>query len=602
MKTLLWLSALALAGPAAAQTPTSAELRPEGASGRQATVATPLKKAGIVSAHPLASEAGWQMLRAGGSALDAAIAAQMVLGLVEPQSSGIGGGAFLLHHDGRRVQAFDGRETAPAAAGPDWFLQADGKPLPFAQAVASGLSVGVPGVVRMLEDAHRQHGRLPWARLMQPAIRLAESGFAVTPRLHALLLQTPDLAQDPVARAYFLDAQGQPWPVGHRLRNPDYAAQLRRIARLGSAGFYEGPTAQAVVRTVRAHPLRSAPMRLSDLREYRALEREALCLSHQASAPAWPQAVRICGLGPPSSGLVAVGQILGLMARQGALALPWGPDGLPTPVALHAYAEASRLAFADRARYLADPAFVGPRDIAQRLLSVGYLDQRARQIGAQPAPSVAPGDVASGQGPLLASMAEQPESGTSHLSVIDAKGRAVSMTTTVESAFGSRRMVNQGVGRVGGFLLNNQLTDFSLAPTDAQGRPVANRVEAGKRPRSSMSPLMVQDAQSGQLLMVGGSPGGALIIAYVSKWLWASLHAGLPLADTMALPNMAQPGSPALLLEAQGWPKAHIEALQAMGHRVQTLEMTSGLHVLERHGQDWLGAADPRREGAVRGR
>ncbi len=567
--------------------------QPEAASGRSIKPGWAFSRQAVAAANPLATDAGHQVLRAGGSALDAAIAVQMVLGLVEPQSSGIGGGAFLLHFDGQQVTAHDGRETAPAGARGDMFMD-QGKPLPFDEAVQSGHSVGVPGVVRMLEVAHRQHGRLPWAQLLAPAITLAEQGFRVSPRLHTLLQADPHLKKDPLALRFFYNAQGQAWPVGHLLRNPEYAHVLRRIATEGSRALHEGPVAQAMVtRTLQAP--RPGSLSLQDLASYQPKERQALCFDHPTPA----REVRVCGFPPPSSGHIAIGQILGLLAHT----QPQGPElvgGLPSPDFLHRYTEASRLAFADRAQYLADPDFVSaPGGNWRSLLAPEYLRQRSQGIGNQSMKVAKPGQPGPPQS-SFAPMPTQTEYGTSHISVIDAQGRAVAMTSTIEAAFGSRRMVTTDPSREGGFLLNNELTDFSLSPTDAQGRPIANRVEPGKRPRSSMSPTLVFDKATGQLLMSGGSPGGAFIIHYTAKLLRGSLHWGLSAQQAINLPNFGTLNGPTLL-EAQGFDSATIDALKARGHDVLQIDMTSGLQAIERTAKGWFGGADPRREGVVMG-
>ena len=567
---------------------------PEAASGSTDKPGWTFRRQAVAAAHPLASEAGQQILRAGGSALDAAIAVQLVLGLVEPQSSGIGGGAFLMHFDGRRVQAFDGRETAPAAARPDLLLGDDGKPLPFDEAVQSGRSVGVPGAVRMLETAHRQHGALPWARLFEPAIALAEAGFRVSPRLNALLQADPHLRKDPLAARFFYNAQGQAWPVGHRLRNPEYAHVLRRLAAEGSRALHEGPIAQAIVARTAQAP-RPGALSLQDLRAYQPREREALCFDHSAHGRNY----RICGFPPPSSGQLAIGQILGLLALTTARGPAW-EDGLPSPDFVHRYTEASRLAFADRAQYLADPDFVpAPAGDWRSLLAPGYLRSRSALIGTHSMKFASPG-VPGGIPSAWAPMPAQTEYGTSHVSVVDAQGRAVALTTTIEAAFGARRMVSTDPDRPGGLLLNNQLTDFSFTPADSQGRPIANRVEPGKRPRSSMSPTLVFDATTGQLLMSGGSPGGAQIIHYTAKLLLGTLEGGFNAQQAVNLPNVSSLNGPTLL-EAGRFGPAMTEALLARGHEVRSIEMPSGLQAIERSPAGWFGAADPRREGAVRG-
>ena len=567
--------------------------QPEAASGHTDKPGWAYSRQAVAAANPLATDAGLQLLRAGGSALDAAIAVQLVLGLVEPQSSGIGGGAFLLHFDGRRVQAFDGRETAPAGAHTDMFLE-NGKPLPFDEAVLSGRAVGVPGAVRMLETAHRQHGTLPWGQLFTPAITLAEQGFQVSPRLHTLLQNDPHLRKDPLAARFFYDAKGQAWPVGHVLRNPEYAHVLRRIAAQGSRALHEGPVAQAIVARTAQPPLAGA-LSLDDLQTYRPREREALCLDHTARARTY----RICGFPPPSSGQIAIGQILGLLGHTTPQGAEWA-GGLPSPDFVHRYTEASRLAFADRAQFVADPDFVSaPGGDWRSLLAPDYLRLRSTLIGAQ-SMKVAPPGQPGGTKTSFAPMPMQPEYGTSHISVVDAHGRAVAMTTTIEAAFGARRMVTTDPARPGGFLLNNQLTDFSFAATDAQGRPIANRVEPGKRPRSSMSPMLVFDKASGELLMSGGSPGGALIIHYTAKLLAGTLHGGLNAQQAISLPNFGSLNGPTLL-ESGRFGLAMTEALKTRGHEVREMEMTSGLQAIERTATGWFGGADPRREGIVLG-
>ena len=568
--------------------------QPESASGYAHKPGWAYTRQAVAAANPLATDAGHQILRAGGSALDAAIAVQLVLGLVEPQSSGIGGGAFLMHFDGQRVQAFDGRETAPAGATSDQFLNADGQPLPFEEAVLSGRSVGVPGAVRMLEAAHRQHGTLPWARLFEPAITLAEQGFKVSPRLHTLLQTELHLKKDPLAERFFYTPQGQAWPVGHVLRNPEYAHVLRRIATEGSGALYEGPVAQAIVART-AQPPRPGSLSLQDLRDYQARERQPLCFDHEARAHAY----RLCGFPPPSSGHIAIGQILGQLRHTRAQGHE-RTDALPSPDWLHRYLEASRLAFADRAQYVADPDFVpAPAGDWRSLLAPEYLQARSQLIGQQ-AMKAAPAGQPAGRPSAWGPMPAQTEYGTSHISVVDAQGRAVAMTTTIEAGFGARRMVSTDPSRPGGFLLNNQLTDFSLQPTDAQGRPVANRVEPGKRPRSSMSPTLVFDKASGQLLMSAGSPGGAVIIHYTAKVLVGTLHWGLNVQQAVDLPNFAHLGGP-VLLESQRWPDSTVQALQARGHGVRLSDLPSGLQAIERTPTGWFGAADPRREGVVLG-
>ncbi|WP_408595396.1 gamma-glutamyltransferase family protein [Limnohabitans sp.] len=589
-----WGQALALTSSATTlEPPSAAPLQPEMATGwrSQSEVVSP--HWAVVAAHPLATQAGYDILQAGGSAVDAAVAVQMVLTLVEPQSSGLGGGALLLHSQGTQVQAFDGRETAPAAARENLFLNAQGQALPFYQAVVGGRAVGTPGVLRMLALAHQQHGQLPWARLFDPAIRLATQGFAISPRLHAQLKADPYLRLDPTARAYFYQADGQAHPVGHRLRNPPLAKLLTRIAQEGVSAFYSGEVAQAMVDKVQQHPSNPGHLSLVDLARYQPVVREPLCFV-QALAQ---RRYRVCGFPPPSSGTLAIGQLLGLLQHSAS-----GPDalrdGVPTPDWLHVYSEASRLVYADRAQYVGDPAFVSaPGGDWQRLLNPDYLRERSRLIGPTRRPQVTHGTPVRGELSQFAPSLPQPEYGTSHLSIVDGQGHAVAMTTTIESAFGARQMVH-------GFLLNNELTDFSFVPRNAQGQAVANRVEPGKRPRSSMSPLLVFDPDSGELLMSLGSPGGEMIIHFTAKVLLGVLQWGLTPQQAVDLPNFGNLGGP-MVLETQRFSAASVEALRTRGGEVQTRDLTSGAGVLVRQVRDgravWVGASDPRREGLVMG-
>ncbi len=570
--------------------------QPESASGTTEKPGWATHKFAVAAANPLATDAGYQVLKAGGSAVDAAIAVQMVLTLVEPQSSGIGGGAFLMHFDGKDVEAFDGRETAPAAAHERLFIGADGKPIPFYDAVVGGRSVGVPGTVRMLELAHRQHGKLPWASLFQPAISLAEGGFKISARLNSLIAGDKYLKNDPVAAAYFYHADGTARAVGETLRNPELAQVLRRIAQTGSKALLEGDVAQAIVDKVRLHPSNPGQLTLADLAGYRALKRAPICSDYQANTKDF----RICGFPPPSSGAIAVGQILGILSHTGAAKLPL-ENALPSSDWLHLYTEASRLAFADRALYLADPDFVQPPAGSwMSLLDPAYLGERAKLIGQAPGAismkSAKPG-TPGGMKTSFAPMPGQVEYGTSHISIIDSRGNALAMTTTIEDGFGARQMVR-------GFLLNNELTDFSFAPSDASGAPIANRVQAGKRPRSSMAPTLVFDKASGALIMSAGSPGGALIIHYTAKTLYGVLNWGMLPQQAINLPNFASLNGPTVL-EEKHFPASTVDALKARGHEVREVGMTSGLQAITRgqaHGQSlWFGGADPRREGVVMG-
>ncbi len=576
-------------------------LQPEIATGftRKADVVT--HKFAVAAANPLATQAGFDVLKAGGSAIDAAIAVQMVLGLVEPQSSGIGGGAFLLHSaasDGApKVQAFDGRETAPAAATEDMLLNAEGKPLAFHAAVVGGRSVGTPGVLHMLAQAHAQHGKLGWAKLFEPAIALATQGFAISPRLHAQLKADAYLRSDPTARAYFYQSNGEPHPVGHVLRNPELAAVLTRIAREGVQAFYSGEVAEAMVRKVQQHPSNPGRLALSDLASYQAKERTPVCFDHAAASRVY----RVCGFPPPSSGAIAIGQILGMLQHTPA-SLMSSPteavDGTPDPRWLHLYTEASRLAFADRAQYVADPDFApAPSGEWHSLLAPSYLRERAKLIRPTAMPQALPGVPVRAQRSSFAPMVDQPEYGTSHISIVDGQGNALAMTTTIEDAFGARQMVK-------GFLLNNELTDFSFVPRDAQGRPVANRVQPNKRPRSSMSPTLVFDKVTGQLVMSVGSPGGAMIIHFTAKTLYGVLNWGLSPQQAIALPNFGSVGGP-LVVEGGRFAPATLAALRERGHEVKEQALTSGLQAVVQQSKQgknrWVSGADPRREGEVMG-
>lgn len=541
----------------------------------------------IAAANPLAAKAGLEILRAGGSAVDAAIAAQMVLNLVEPQSSGIGGGGFMLHFaaKGGAIEAYDGRETAPATAHARMFLAKDGKPRKFYDAVVGGLAVGVPGLVAMLETAHREHGRLPWAQLFQPAIELAEKGFAISPRLHGLIARDKHLKTFAPAADYFYDAQGEARPVGSILVNRPLARTFRILARQGALGFYRGPIARDVAEAVRSARVNPGGMTEGDLKGYVAKKRAPVCLPYRQYL--------VCGMGPPSSGGITTLQILGILQafNLGALKPDMKPDGQPitSPVAVHLIAEASRLAFADRNTYLADEDFVPP---PPGMLDPEYLALRASRISVGATMGkTSPG--VPGSGSYLRPPVGDGDKGpsTSHLSIVDGDGNAVSMTTSIENAFGSRMMVR-------GFLLNNQLTDFSFRP-EKNGAPVANRAEPGKRPRSSMAPTLVFDG-SGRLTMAVGSPGGSSIIGYVAKTLIAVLDWNMGMSQAVALPHFVNRNGPTDLEKRTAATELQ-PALKALGHKVRVRPMTSGLHgILVREGT-LEGGADPRREGVAIG-
>ncbi len=561
-------------------------LAPEAASGFRPGLqtATALRHM-AAAANPLAAEAGREILRGGGSALDATIAMQMVLTLVEPQSSGIGGGAFLLHFDGKRVQAFDGRETAPAAADEKLFI-VDGKPMRFHDAAVGGRAVGTPGVLRMLEIAHRQHGKLAWARLFEPAIRLAEQGFALSPRLHMLLAGEKFLPGDAAARAYFYNGDGTPKAVGTLMRNPQLATTLRAVADGGADAFYRSAIATDIVRAVGTHP-NPGRLEVADFARYEAKERAPVCSDYRR----W----RICGMPPPSSGGIAVAQILGVLAQRNiAVSPPHSIDGRlePQGEAVHLFSEAGRLAFADRNVYVADPDFA-PIDW-QALTHPRYLADRARLITDRSMGRAQPG-VPAGYTMAWAPHESQRES-TSHISVVDRFGNAVSMTTSIEDQFGARMMVR-------GFLLNNQLTDFSFVP-DEGGKPVANRVQPGKRPRSSMAPTLVFDRASGRLLATLGSPGGSQIIGYVARTLVGLVDWDLDIQQSISMPNFGSRNGPTELEQGR-FSAALIDGLKARGHEVREIPMTSGLQGIVRvrlaDRDAWSGGADPRREGIALG-
>ena len=511
----------------------------------------------VVAADPLAADAGHAILKLGGSAVDAAIAVQAMLGLVEPESSGIGGGAFMLHWSAkeRRLRSYDGREAAPATIDRRLFLDPQGKPLDFHDAAVGGRAVGVPGVLRMLELAHQRHGRLRWAESFQYAIFAAEEGFPLPARLHARLAGERFLQQDEAARSLYYRA-GAPKPAGERIVNKPYADTLRRIGMEGAQAFYRGAIAADIVRAVTTHAKRGA-LSLEDLAGYRAVEREPLCGPYRK----W----RVCSMPPPSAGGLALLQILGVVER-----VPFARAASHSAEAVHFFAEAGRLAYADRARHVGDPDF-HPVPI-KRLLAEEYLGQRARLVGERSMRVAGPGD------------SEVP--GTSHFVIVDAEGDVVSMTTTIEAGFGSRIMVR-------GFLLNNQLTDFDFAPGSV------NEAAPRKRPRSSMAPTIVfADAAPVAAL---GSAGGPFIINYVAKTLVAMLDWRMPVQEAVALANFGSRNGPTEI--ELGTPYEPLAAILAYGrgHDVAIREMRSGTQAMERVPGGWRGGADPRRSGAARG-
>ncbi|WP_294262507.1 gamma-glutamyltransferase family protein [uncultured Sphingomonas sp.] len=527
----------------------------------------------VVAANPLAAEAGMAVLRKGGSAVDAAVAVQAMLSLVEPQSSGIGGGAFMTYLDAAtgKVRVYDGREVAPAGATPSMFIGSDGKPLPFARAVVSGRATGVPGAVAMLGLAHREHGRLRWSGLFGDAERTAREGFVVSPRLGRFLAGSYPQLQSVDARAYFGKPGGGLVGPGDRLRNPAYAEFLTRLAAQGPDALYKGQTAARIVQKTRAAPLEGT-MTLADLAAYRPVEREALC-------DAWA-GYRACVPPPPSSG---VGMLMLLKLLERTDIARRGPTD---PQAWFTFAEASRVMFADRDRYVGDPGFV--RVPVRGLLDPAYLDARARLIGAR-AGEPTFGNPAGA--PARGADATKEPAGTTHFIVGDAAGNVVSMTTTVESIFGTGRMVD-------GFFLNNQLTDFSFSPTESDGAPAANAVAPGKRPRSSMTPMILLDGQ-GRFAGAIGSAGGNAILPYVGKSLVAAVWWKLPMQEALALPNLVARGR-SISGEVGRFAPGVVEGLAARGMTVKPGQgEDSGVHaVIVRDGRI-DGGYDPRREGRV---
>lgn len=538
------------------------------------------------AANPHASAAGQEILRAGGSAVDAAIAMQLVLSLVEPQSSGVGGGGFLLTYDAATggVAAFDGRETAPASATPSLFLDESGKPLPFHQAFTGGRVVGIPGAFRLMEAAHRRHGKLPWPVLFGPAIRLAEAGFAISPRMYAMLESAAPIVRDfPEMRNTYYGADGAPLPVGTVLKNPAYAALLREVAARGADAYYKGAPAERAIAAITGAPKAPVKVTRADFANYRAIEREAVCGTYRA--------YRICGMGPPSSAATTILATLKMLEGHDLKAL--GPN---SPRAIHLIAEATALAFADRGNYLADPAYV--QVPVKGLIDPAYLAQRARLID----PERARGSYPVGTPPMEEKAAFAPHAGpvipsTTHFVAVDGKGNAATWTASIQAPFGSFLMAD-------GYILNNELTDFSFVP-EADGRPVANRVEAGKRPRSSMSPTLVFD-ERGRLVLALGSAGGSRIITHVLKTLIATLDWGMDVQAAISFPNFHKDDGGTLEIEAGSALEAMRPQLEAMGHTVAARPAISGLQgiqlVYDAAGRvTLLGGADPRREGVALG-
>jgi len=570
---------LTTSSPSAQQA--SDALAPEAATRTATAERAEAKRFMVAAANPLAAEAGRDVLADGGNAIDAMVAVQTVLGLVEPQSSGLGGGAFLVYYDASsgKITTFDGRETAPMEATPKLFLDDQGQPLKFMEAVVGGRSVGTPGTVKLMHEVHSRLGTSEWSGLLDPAIKLASEGFEVSPRLASLVAAEGDkLKTHESTTSYFFDEAGAPLKVGSVLKNEPYAETLRAIAAGGAEAFYEGAIAEAIVKTVREATGNPGVLSLSDLANYRIKEREAVCITYRA--------LDICGMGPPSSGGVAVGQMLGVLENFDLRNL--GPRN---PESWRVIGDAQRLAFADRERYLADTDFVSAP--IKGLLSKEYLAERASLLDADKA--LAPDAVKAGEPEwdhaLLFSDGEAIElPSTSHFSIVDADGNVVSMTTTIENGFGSRLMTK-------GFLLNNELTDFSFKTHDA-GVPVANRVEPGKRPRSSMSPTIVM--KDGKPLLAIGSPGGSQIIGYVAQALIAYIDWQMPVEEIVAMPHLVNRFG-TYDLEAGTWAEDLAGPLKTLGYEVKLGDMTSGLHVIELTPDGLAGSADPRREGVALG-
>jgi gamma-glutamyltranspeptidase/glutathione hydrolase len=534
----------------------------------------------VSAADPRAAEAGAAILRQGGSATDAAIATMLALTVVEPQSSGIGGGGFFVHgSEAGEFETIDGRETAPGGADPQWFLGADGRPLPFMEAVISGLSVGIPGNIRLAAEAHRRYGKLPWATLFEPAITLASQGWQLSKRGREYLADARNrAAHQAEGRELFYDAAGEALPVGTTLRNPALAETLEQIARQGPDWFYSAPHAERIAAEVAAETPRPGAMTVADIAAYQARERPGLCGPYRG--------YRICGMGPPSSGATTVYAILKQLER-----FDLGALGPTSPVFWHLFAESQRLAYADRERYLADADFLTVPTAA--LMDPAYLTARSALIDpARTLAEVYPG-VPAGQEHAPPDGVEGEESGTSHFVVVDRSGNAVSYTSTIEGSFGSGIMV-------GGYYLNNELTDFSFAPAGADGRAVVNRVEGRKRPRSSMAPTLVYNGD-GQPAIAIGAAGGATIPVQVARALIGVIDFGLPLDQALALPVLFAPGA-SLAIEQGSALEALVPELQALGHaEISARRLPLKANGAQRTAAGWIGAADPRSEGVAIG-
>ncbi|SOB92011.1 gamma-glutamyltransferase [Thalassospira xiamenensis] len=568
-----------LALPATAQQATDA-VAPESSTMRIGLRSSIQSENWMVSAaNPLAVEAGANVLRRGGNAIDAMVAVQTMLGLVEPQSSGLGGGAFLVYYDARsgKLTTIDGRETAPMAATPTLFQDANGQPMEFYDAVVGGRSVGTPGTPALLKAAHEKWGQLEWPTLLSPAIERAEIGFNVSQRLAALIAEDREkLSRDDTAKGYFFDARGEPLEEGALLKNPEYANTLKSLAQNGTDGFYFGPIANDIVAKVQGASWNPGVLSLKDLANYTVKERDPVCSDYRG--------YEICGMGPPSSGALTVGQILGLIEP-----FDIGALGAESPESWRLIGDASRLAFADRGRYMADIDFV-PMPLTG-LLDKEYLAQRSKLLESNQAlESVEPGMPAFSHAMRLADDEAIEFPSTSHFSIVDAMGNAVSMTTTIENGFGSRLMVR-------GFMLNNELTDFSFA-THSDGVPIANRLEPGKRPRSSMAPTIVM--QDGKPVIVTGSPGGSRIIGYVAQSLIALIDWKKSPQGAVSMPHLVNRFG-TYDIEAGTTAERLAPALEALGYETSIRDLNSGLHIIQITDQGLIGGADPRREGIVIG-
>lgn len=561
------------------------QVAPEVSSGQvQKTMAT-AKNWMVVAANPYATNAGHQIIKTGGNAVDAMVAIQLVLGLVEPQSSGIGGGAFALFWDnqGKQLLTFDGRETAPSIVDGNLFLGKDKKTMRFFQAVVGGRSVGVPGTIKLLETMHKQFGKLPWKQVVQPAIDLAKKGFIVSPRLNKLIrASAQSLYQDPMARGYFFSEEGVPIYAGTRLKNLPYAKILQAIALQGSKAFYNGDNAKAIVQAVRNHPTNPGFISLKDLARYKVNQRKPVCIPYRG--------YKVCGMGPPSSGGLTIGQILKMVEPYDLAKL--GPNHTQS---WQIIGDASSLAFADRGRYMADSDFVA---MPKGLLNENYLRERSNLIDPKHRPfgkalrkgEIRPGDPPFDHASNWADSADLELPSTSHFSIVDQQGNVLSMTTTIENGFGSRTMVN-------GYLLNNELTDFSFLPT-INGKPVANSVQGGKRPRSSMAPTIIfKDNRPWAAL---GSPGGSRIIGYVAKTIIALIDWSMNIQAAVELPHRVNRFG---TFDIEKGPGANLFAnlLQNLGYKTKIRELNSGLHGIVMENGYYYGGVDPRREGLALG-